>query len=49
MFIILFTNADPNYQPVRVTPEAYYLFEAAAVGVPELCDAFKVRYVDACC
>ena len=30
-------------QPIRVTPEAYFLFEAAAVGVPELCDAFKVR------
>lgn len=30
-------------QPVRVTPEAYYLFDAPAVGVPELCDAFKVR------
>jgi transcription elongation factor SPT6 len=30
---------------VRVAPEAYYLFDAAAVGVPELCDAFKVRYV----
>lgn len=29
---------------MRVTPEAYYLFDAAAVGVPELCDAFKVRY-----
>lgn len=31
-------------QPVRVAPEAYYLFDAAAVGVPELCDAFKVRH-----
>ncbi|KAG6917973.1 hypothetical protein DXG01_017157 [Tephrocybe rancida] len=31
--------------PVRVTPEAYYLFDAAAVGVPELCDAFKVRHL----
>jgi hypothetical protein len=30
---------------VRVTPEAYYLFDAAAGGVPELCDAFKVRCV----
>jgi transcription elongation factor SPT6 len=29
-----------------VAPEAYYLFDAAAVGVPELCDAFKVRSVD---
>ena len=28
-----------------MTPEAYYLFDAVAVGVPELCDAFKVRYV----
>ena len=27
-----------------MTPEAYYLFDAAAVGVSELCDAFKVRY-----
>ncbi|KAJ8463983.1 hypothetical protein ONZ45_g17395 [Pleurotus djamor] len=31
--------------PVRVTPEAYYLFEAPAPGVPELCDAFKVRHL----
>lgn len=31
--------------PVRVAPEAYYLFDAAAVGVPELCDAFKVRHL----
>lgn len=30
---------------MRVAPEAYYLFDAAAVGVPELCDAFKVRLV----
>ncbi|KAJ4487881.1 transcription elongation factor SPT6 [Lentinula aciculospora] len=38
-------NKDSTVQtwPVRVTPEAYYLFEAPAVGVPELCDAFKVR------
>lgn len=28
-----------------MTPEAYYLFDAAAVGVPELCDAFKVRHL----
>ena len=32
-------------KPIRVTPEAYYLFDAAAVGVPELCDAFKVRHL----
>ncbi|KAI5899362.1 transcription elongation factor Spt6 [Schizophyllum commune H4-8] len=31
--------------PVRVAPEAYYLFDAAAVGVSELCDAFKVRHL----
>ncbi|THH00428.1 hypothetical protein EW145_g7080 [Phellinidium pouzarii] len=31
--------------PVRVAPEAYYLFDAAAAGVSELCDAFKVRYL----
>ncbi|KAF8964059.1 transcription elongation factor SPT6 [Flammula alnicola] len=38
-------NKNSNVQtwPVRVAPEAYYLFDAAAVGVPELCDAFKVR------
>ncbi|EJD02347.1 transcription elongation factor SPT6 [Fomitiporia mediterranea MF3/22] len=29
--------------PVRVAPEAYYLFDAAAAGVAELCNAFKVR------
>ncbi|KAJ4498038.1 SH2 domain-containing protein [Lentinula lateritia] len=40
-------NKDSTVQtwPVRVTPEAYYLFEAPAVGVPELCDAFKVRHL----
>ena len=32
-----------SLQPVRITPEAYYLFDAGAVGIPELCDAFKVR------
>ncbi|KAH9951462.1 transcription elongation factor Spt6 [Amylocystis lapponica] len=30
--------------PVRVTPEAYYLFDTPATGVSELCDAFKVRH-----
>ena len=34
-----------DIQPVRVTPEAYYLFDTPAAGVPELCDAFKIRYV----
>ncbi|KAG6814391.1 hypothetical protein H0H92_010977 [Tricholoma furcatifolium] len=38
-------NSDVQTWPVRVTPEAYYLFDAAAVGVPELCDAFKVRHL----
>ncbi|KAF8892531.1 SH2 domain-containing protein [Infundibulicybe gibba] len=38
-------NSSVQTWPVRVTPEAYYLFEAAAVGVPELCDAFKVRHL----
>lgn len=33
--------------PVRVAPEAYYLFDAQAAGVPELCDAFKVRHAAA--
>ncbi|KAJ7905577.1 transcription elongation factor SPT6 [Mycena olivaceomarginata] len=36
-------NSVVQTWPVRVTPEAYYLFDAAALGVPELCDAFKVR------
>ncbi|KAJ7430704.1 transcription elongation factor SPT6 [Mycena galericulata] len=36
-------NSVVQTWPVRVTPEAYHLFDAAAVGVPELCDAFKVR------
>ncbi|EEB95724.1 hypothetical protein MPER_05263, partial [Moniliophthora perniciosa FA553] len=35
----------PPGKPVRVAPEAYYLFKAAAVGVPELCEAFKVRHL----
>ncbi|TFK76387.1 transcription elongation factor SPT6 [Pluteus cervinus] len=36
-------NSAVQTWPVRVTPEAYYLFDAPAAGVPELCDAFKVR------
>ncbi|KAI9509640.1 transcription elongation factor Spt6 [Russula earlei] len=31
--------------PVRVAPEAFYLFETPATGVPELCDAFKLRQI----
>ncbi|KAG6851027.1 hypothetical protein H0H93_004514 [Arthromyces matolae] len=38
-------NSAVQTWPVRVAPEAYYLFDAAAVGVPELCDAFKVRHL----
>jgi len=38
-------NSVVQTWPVRVTPEAYHLFDAAAVGVPELCDAFKVRHL----
>ncbi|KAK2466864.1 hypothetical protein APHAL10511_001122 [Amanita phalloides] len=38
-------NSTVQTWPVRVTPEAYYLFDAAAVGVSELCDAFKVRHL----
>ncbi|PPR03612.1 hypothetical protein CVT24_007728 [Panaeolus cyanescens] len=38
-------NSMVQSWPVRVAPEAYYLFDAAAVGVPELCDAFKVRHL----
>ncbi|KAF7304824.1 Transcription elongation factor Spt6 [Mycena kentingensis (nom. inval.)] len=38
-------NSHVHTWPVRVTPEAYMLFDAAAVGVPELCDAFKVRHL----
>ncbi|KAI0780912.1 transcription elongation factor Spt6 [Trametes elegans] len=36
-------NSTVQTWPVRVTPEAYYLFDTPAPGVPELCDAFKVR------
>ncbi|KAI0374913.1 transcription elongation factor Spt6 [Pilatotrama ljubarskyi] len=36
-------NSTVQTWPVRVTPHAYYLFETPAPGVPELCDAFKVR------
>ncbi|RPD66156.1 transcription elongation factor SPT6 [Lentinus tigrinus ALCF2SS1-7] len=36
-------NSTVQTWPVRVTPEAYYLFDTPAAGVPELCDAFKVR------
>jgi transcription elongation factor SPT6 len=38
-------NSSVQTWPIRVTPEAYYLFDAAAAGVPELCDAFKVRHL----
>jgi transcription elongation factor SPT6 len=38
-------NSIVQSWPIRVAPEAYFLFEAAAVGVPELCDAFKVRHL----
>jgi transcription elongation factor SPT6 len=38
-------NSIVQTWPVRVAPEAFYLFDAAAVGVPELCDAFKVRHL----
>ncbi|KAJ7219342.1 transcription elongation factor SPT6 [Mycena pura] len=38
-------NSVVQTWPVRVTPESYMLFDAAAVGVPELCDAFKVRHL----
>lgn len=30
---------------MRVTPEAYLLFDTGAPSVPELCDAFKYRFV----
>ncbi|KAI0748143.1 transcription elongation factor SPT6 [Daedaleopsis nitida] len=36
-------NSTVQTWPVRVTPEAYYLFDTGAAGVPELCDAFKIR------
>jgi len=38
-------NTTVQTWPVRVTPESYCLFEAAVAGVPELCDAFKVRHL----
>ncbi|THH26563.1 hypothetical protein EUX98_g7622 [Antrodiella citrinella] len=38
-------NATVQTWPVRVTPEAFYLFDTPAAGVPELCDAFKVRHL----
>ncbi|EMD38273.1 hypothetical protein CERSUDRAFT_113442 [Gelatoporia subvermispora B] len=38
-------NSTVQTWPVRVTPEAYYLFDTPAAGVPELCDAFKVRHI----
>ncbi|KAH9854249.1 transcription elongation factor Spt6 [Lenzites betulinus] len=36
-------NSTVQTWPVRVTPHGYYLFDTPAAGVPELCDAFKVR------
>ncbi|EAU81112.2 hypothetical protein CC1G_09754 [Coprinopsis cinerea okayama7 len=38
-------NSTVQTWPIRVTPEAYYLFDASAIGVSELCDAFKVRHL----
>ncbi|KAI6102266.1 hypothetical protein F5141DRAFT_1242085 [Pisolithus sp. B1] len=32
-------------QPMCVTPESYCMFEAPVAGVPELCNAFKVRHL----
>ncbi|KAI0726619.1 transcription elongation factor Spt6 [Fomitopsis betulina] len=37
-------NSTVQTWPVRVTPEAYYLFGTPATGVSELCDAFKIRH-----
>lgn len=34
---------------MRVTPEAYILFDTGAPSVPELCDAFKYRFVPLSC
>ncbi|KAI0273742.1 transcription elongation factor Spt6 [Gloeopeniophorella convolvens] len=38
-------NSTVQTWPVRVAPEAFYLFETPATGVPELCDAFKLRQI----
>ncbi|KZT70155.1 transcription elongation factor Spt6 [Daedalea quercina L-15889] len=38
-------NSTVQTWPVRVTPEAYYLFDTPATGVSELCDAFKIRHI----
>ncbi|ETW76105.1 hypothetical protein HETIRDRAFT_422695 [Heterobasidion irregulare TC 32-1] len=35
-------NSTIHTWPVRIAPEAYYLFDMAATGVPELCNASKV-------
>lgn len=45
MNLLHHTKAKPSEKPVRVAPEAYYLFDTPAPGVPELCDAFKVRHL----
>ncbi|KZT42027.1 transcription elongation factor Spt6 [Sistotremastrum suecicum HHB10207 ss-3] len=37
-------NSPVQTWPVRVTPEAYLLFDTGAPSVPELCDAFKYRH-----
>ncbi|KAI6112216.1 SH2 domain-containing protein [Pisolithus croceorrhizus] len=38
-------NATVQNWPMHVTPESYCLFEAPVTGIPELCDAFKVRCI----
>ncbi|TFY57669.1 hypothetical protein EVJ58_g6888 [Rhodofomes roseus] len=38
-------NSTVQTWPIRVTPEAYYLFDTPATGVSELCDAFKIRHI----
>lgn len=43
-FATCMTNLK-SAQPVRVAPEAFYLFDTPATGVPELCDAFKLRQI----
>ena len=45
MYLAVLPVAHFPLKPVRVTPEAYYLFDTPAPGVPELCDVFQVRHI----
>lgn len=45
---VRFMIVSQSTKPVKVTPEAYVFFGENLPSVPQLCDAFKMRYVPFC-